>query len=443
YFNYDGTQYDSVVSGTGDIRTAYYLLSVPEVSAQVDKQFYWRIELTNVNGTQNFTTSVHNQTISKVNFTLCDYSDDPQLFFKTFSTTSPTTAVPATFTSAWTIKDADGGTVVLSRFYEDLTEANSSWGFCIEPQSTNYTVSVDVTVDATDYTPTYHYIVDTDYSSTGENISLYLLNDTEATLTQLRVLNQDSQPEADVYITIQRYDQGTGTYYNVGMALTSDSGTDLAYLKWYDEWYRFIGVKDGAVLFSEGPIKISASPKTFTFGEAGGSEYEKFRDILYSLTYINETKNFILSYVDPAGTVSSSCLRVIKRNVTKDYSICEICEASNSATLYCNIAGNGNGTYIADYYATGSPRYYIAQLYIYDGVNPTMYDMIGNDNGTGMAIIFAGIIVAFFLITPALGVIGMSIGVLGAVALGFQPFDMMAFMGLVVVGAAVAWAVQK
>lgn len=443
FLYYGGTLYSPTITTVGNTINAIYSLSIPAVAVEQNKTFYWIFNLTNSTNTYTTTTTPHNQTINKVNFTLCDYSENPILFFKTFSATDPSTSLNATFESAWSINDISGGATVLTRSFEDETEVNSSWGFCITPNNTNYTLSVDISVDATNYTPTSHYIVNSDYDTSGENISLYLLADSAATLTQLKVVNQDYQAVEDVYVTIQRYDLGTDTYYNVGMARTSDAGTDLAYLNWYDTWYRFIGIYEGEVVFTAGPEKISASPRTFSFGDVGGSEYEGFGDILYSLTFSDDTDNFVLSYVDPTGEASSYCLRVIKRNVTADYSLCDSCETSNSATLYCNIAAYGNGTFIADFYATGSPRYYIDQLYELRNAQNELYDLIGNDNGTGMAIIFAGIVLSMFLISPAIGVFGIMLGMLGAIALGFQPLDYTSFMGIVVVGGLIMWAVQR
>ena len=442
-FSYNDTSYDATVAGSGDDIVISYDLYVPTVNGTTVMDFFWTLNLTNASGTTSFSTTTKQQTVLKINFSVCNLSESPQLYFETYSTTSPEIAVNATFASAWEIKDVSGDTVALSRSYEDTSETNSTWGFCISPNSSNYTVSVAVTVDATGFTPTSHYIVNADYSGTGTPIPIYLLNDSDATLTQIVVRDQDNQPIEDVFTTIQRYDVGTDTYYNVAMTKSDSDGSDLTYLKWYDTWYRFIGVYNGEVVLTEGPEKISASPKTLSFGELSGSDYEKFRDISYSLTFNDDTDNYVLSFVDVSGETSSSCLRVIKRNVTADYLVCESCEVSSSATMYCNIAAWGNGTFIADYYATGSPRYYIDSLMELKNIQNEFYELIGNDNGTGMAIILAGIVLSMFLITPALGVLGAMLGMVLAISLGFQPMDYTAMIGIAVVGIAVMWAVQK
>ncbi len=444
YFNYNGTIYTPTTIGTGDDIYSQYELSIPAINTTTNKTFHWIWNLTNATGTYEITSSPHTQEINIMTFHLCNHTtDSPQLIFNTFSTTEPTTPLLATFASAWDMQDNSGGNVMLNKSYEDTTEGNSTWAFCIEPNNTAYTVSVDITVDATGYTQTSHYIVDTDVSTVGENISLYLLNESQATLTQIIVRDQDNQPVQNAYTHIQRYNQGTDTYYGIGMTKSDNTGSDLAYLLWYTQWYNFVVVVDGEVVLIEGPKKISSTPLILRVGEVSGSSYEKFRNIVYDLSYNNATKNFVLTFTHTSGEVSSACLRTIKRNLTNDYTICHTCESSNSATIYCNIGGWGNGTFISSFYATGSPAYWIDELYVSEGAGDTLYEMIGNDNGTGIAIIFAGIIFSLFLISPGMGIFGAILGMLGSVVLGFQPLDPMALSGIIIVGVAMMWAVQK
>ncbi|KKN69372.1 hypothetical protein LCGC14_0442320 [marine sediment metagenome] len=441
--NYNGTETVGVVIGSGDDVSATIEVIVEPITVAVNKTFYWMIDLTNATGTFSFNSSTQVQEIALIDFALCNYNEEPQLFFETFSTLSPETILNATFASAWTLQTTNGSGVSLNRSFEDTTETNSTWGFCISPNSSTYTVSVAVTVDAVNYTPTTHYIVDTDYSGVGENITLYLLYNNDSTLTEIRVTTQDNTPVADVYTTIQRYDVGTDTFYNVAMTKSDNDGNDLVYLAWYDYWYKFIGVLEGEVVFTEGAKKVSETPQIFKTGEIEDLDYEKFGDILYSLIYNDVTENFVLTYIDPSGLTTSNCLRVIKRNTTIDYVVCETCQASSSATIYCNIASAGNGTFIASYYATGSPAYWIDQLIELKNIQNELFDEIGNDNGTGLAILVAGVVVSLFLVTPALGVLGAILGMVLGIALGFQPLDYTAFLGIVIIGGMIMWAVQK
>ena len=195
-------------------------------------------------------------------------------------------------------------------------------------------------------------------------------------------------------------------------------------------------------IFSTTPYKISATPQIFEITTNTTFEFDKFDDFEYSLTYNNVTKNFVLTFVKPSGDVDSGCLRVIKRNQTNDYTICDVCETSSSATLYCNINAYGNGTYLADFYATGSFKW-IDSLSQLIGISSTVYQELGNENGTIFAIVTAGVVLSFFLISPVLAVIGVLAGSLVAIAMGFQPMDYTAFLGIVVVGGIIVWMLKK
>ena len=190
------------------------------------------------------------------------------------------------------------------------------------------------------------------------------------------------------------------------------------------------------------PYKISETPQIFRIDTSTLFEFDKFEDFEYSLYYNETTQNFVLVFVKPSGDVDSGCLRVVKKNQTGDFTICETCESSSSATIYCNIANHGNGTYIAGFYATGSLKW-IANLAQYVNATGLIWDTLGIPNATILAIIFSGIVMSFFLVSPALGVVGLILGMLGSYALGFQPVHYMQFMGIVIVGGFIIWLIKR
>ena len=244
-------------------------------------------------------------------------------------------------------------------------------------------------------------------------------------------------------MSIQSYDVGTDTFYNIGMAKTSTLGEDLAYLNWYDTLYKFILVQSGETVFSTTPYKIAETPQTFTISSILENQYAKFRDFDYSLIYNNATQNFVLTFVKPSGEVDSGCLRVTKFNASGNNLICDVCETSSSATLYCNIASHGNGSYVSTFYATGS-------LFIVDSVGTVIgilneiYEEIGLENGAVFAFMFVGLSFAFLFISPALGIIGLILGIVGSLVLGFLPFtNAFSYVGIIIIGGLVLWILNK
>ncbi len=442
-FWYNGTKYSSTVTdGTAGIYKAVNALDISLAEVDGNKTFFWEWEFTLTDSTsvkQNSTTFSHE--VNRTWLTLCNTTyTTPFINFTTKNAENPFPLLNATLKTAWEWWLGNGD-ITRNYSYEDVTEAKYSFGFCMSPNQT-YTTNLQAEFDGTGYSQNYHYLVEAPLDNETNNVSLYLLNDSKATLTVLTVYDQAQSPIENVYIQIQLYDVGTDTFYTIGMAKTAFNGEDIAYLNWYDTLYKFILTSNGTVVETTTPYKISETPQIFEISTVTTFVYDKFEDFVYNLYFNNATNNFVLTFVKPSGLVDKGCLRVIKRNPSNDTSICGVCETSSSATLYCNIGSYGNGTFIATFYATGSLKV-IDTIYTLIGTVNEIYDLIGNTDGSAYAFLFAGIILSLFFVHPILGIIGVMLGMLGAMILGFQPINYMEFMGIVVLGGIVIWILKR
>lgn len=436
---YNGTEYtSSIVDGGLAIFTN--VISIPSVSTSTNVSFYWSITL---DGTTTINTTAVNQTINPISFSRCGgVYTNPFINFTSYSAENPFPMINATFKSAWVLSATDGGATSTYNF-EDVTETNSSWAFCSQFNETLY-ASVEIEYDASGYALNFYYLDDAELSNSTQTIPLYILNDSRATVTTLKVLDDAQQPLEDVTIQIQFYDIGTGTFYLIGMGKTDFKGEDIAYLNWYDTLYRFTFIKDGVVIKSTNTTKISSTPVTFNVLEDETFLYKKFQDFIYSLTFNNLTNNFVLTFTKPSGLVDQGCLRVIKRTGKNDTEICFSCETSSSATLYCNLNDAGNGTFIAHFYATGSwyDLDWITEVIGFK-FSDTIYDLLGADDATFYAFIFAGIVTFMMFIHPIFGIVGVLLGILGANILGFAPIDYGIFMGIILIGGTIIWIIKR
>jgi len=437
---YNNTEYSStVLSGDNYIFTNN--ISIPSVTLQTNKSFYWSITL---GGSQIVNTSLYNQTINPISFSICNSDNNVSLIkFDSKSAENPFATINATLKSAWKISTTQGGSYS-SYSHEDITETNSSWEFCTNDASNTFYVDSDIEYDATGYSLNNYFLDDATLTNISQNITLYLLNDSKATLTILKVVDKSQLPQENVTIQIQLYDVGTDTFYTIAMAKTAFNGEDIAYLNWYDSLYKMIFTKDGIVVKSVNPYRITETPQIFTLDEASTFVYDKFLKMSYDLYYNNITGNFVLTFTKPSGEVEKGCLRVLKRGATDDQQICDVCETSSSATVYCNIGTYGNGTYIASFYATGSYWIFGSIIQTIGGnFAETIYDLLGNDDATFYALMFSGVCVTLMFVSLPLGILGILLGMLGGAALGFQVVSWGAFLSIVIIGGAIIWFVKK
>jgi len=443
---YNGTSYTSVVTdGVAGYYRAINTLDVPLTDKDEDKTFYWQWSFTLTDGTnikQNSTE--YTQEVNRTWLAYCNTTAEFDTQFVNFTSKSaenPFPLVNATFKSAWSWW-LGAGEVKRNISFEDITEGNHSFPFCMYPEHESFSGNAQIEFDGIDYSQNYYYLDDATLTNTTNNINLYLLNESLATLTVLQVYDESQSALEDVTLQIQLYDVGTDTYYLVGMAKTSFAGEDVVYLNWYDTLYKFILIKDGEVLKTTTPYKISETPQIFQIITSTVFTYDKFGDFVYNLYYNNITENFVLTFTKPSGLVDQGCLRVIKRSSINDTEICSVCETSSSATLYCNIGGYGNGTYLATFYATGSLKTFQTIVEFVGSVNE-IYDLIGNTDGSAYAFLFAGIVVAMFFISPVVAIIGLILGLLGAIALGFQPINYLELLGISILGGVIIWLLKR
>ena len=411
----------------------------------LNKSFFWQFDVTLTDGTptqQN--TSENKQVVNRTYFELCNATyPTPLINFTTKSAENPFPTVNATFKAGWDWF-VGGGSVVRSSSYEDLTENKGRFDFCTSNYTTSFNMTSIINYDALLYSSNFYYLKNATLSNDTQNISLYLLNDSKATITVIKVREAAQQPIEDALIHIQLFDVGTNTYYTVTMAETNFDGEDVVYLNWFDSLYKFIIIVDGETVRSTQPFKISETPQIFDILDDISFSFEKFQDFQYSLVYNNVTENFVLTYTKPSGEVDEACLRVTRRTAQNDTEIGLVCETSSSGTLFININNQGNGTYIAAFYATGS-------LSLVDWITTTVggsfaediFDALGVEDATAYAILFSVLVFALFLITPVLGVLGVILGIFGATALGFSPVSYMAYFGILILGGIIIWVLKR
>lgn len=438
YLNWNGTEY--IASGSGGIYTKQ--LTIPPVSLTETIPIYWRFNY----GGNNISSSTTNQAVNNLIFQLCNTTINKTLInFTTKSAENPFPVVNSTIKTNWILSASEGATPTTYN-YEDLVIDNSSYAFCTNTNTTTFYVSAEIEYSGTGYATNYYYLNDIQLIATNpQNITLYLLNDSKATTTVLRVEDTAQRPFEDYTVQIQSYDVGTGTFYTVGMAKTDYKGEDVVYLNWYDTLYKFIVLDTtGNVVRTTGTTKITGTPTIIEISSDIEFVYDKFENFVYTLYFDNTTNNFVLTYTMPSGEVDSACLRVYKEDSLNQTLVCDTCETSSSATIFCNIGSYGNGRFTAVFYALGSHKL-IDWIYQYIGgrFQEQVYAALGNEDASFYAFLLAALITVALFVNAVFGIIALMIGLIIASALGFTAIQWTEMMGIIAAGGIVIWIIKR
>ena len=445
-FNYNGTNYTASTSLiSSSTYRVFKKIDIPQISQNTTKNFFWNFAYTNLdNSITRQITSSRNQNVSLIVFTKCNASySNMTLNFTIKDEKNPNPVITASFYSAWDYW-LGGGSERKTYSFEDTNENLSSFNFCLFPSFHTFYVDVDIEYEKNYYEKGSYYLVNASLNNVTQNIALYLINSSIATLTTLAVQDQYQNEMPGVVIQIQKYDVGTDTYYTVTMAKTSSLGSDISYLNWYNTFYKFILIRNNTILQITDPMKVSSTPLTFTITPETIFRYDKFKDVSWTLYFNNATNNFVLTFIDTAGKISSGCLEVKRYSGNIRTTICNTCESSSSATLYCSINQNLTGEYTATFYATGSnPRIFgTISKKIKEAVTD-IYSQLGNKDGAILTFIMAGVVSSLFFFSPPLAIIGILAGLLIAIGLGFTQISIGTFVGLSLIGGFLIWLIKN
>jgi len=446
-FWYNDSSYTALITSPSNGKyIATSIIDIPLQNSVGNKSFKWQFdfELTDLSEQQQNTTDYSNE-VNRTYIFLCNVTYTSEIInFTTRNAENPFPKVNGIYKSAWQWFLGTGG-VFRNMSYEDMTETKSDFDFCGLNDNIDYIFTIDVEADATDFSKNFYYFTEaTKTSGNATETDLYLLNDTLSTPTTLLVRDRYQRVISDVLIFVQFYDVGTDTFYTVTMGKTNQNGEDIVYLNWFDSLYKFILVQNGTTILTTNPYKIGDTPQIFQIEDDIVYDFDKFRDFQYSLIFNNATNNFVLTYIKPSGLVESACLRVINRDATGDTEICETCSTSASATLYCNIALAGNGTFIATFYATGSLAvidWIIQEVGI--GMSETIFNLLDKNDAAFYTILMSSIVLLIFLISPVFGILGILAGLLLSSALGFSLISYASFLFISCVGGTIIWLLRR
>jgi len=341
------------------------------------------------------------------------------------------------------------GSIRRNMSINDLSVAESN--ICVQPNETFHSDAI-IQYEKDGYVKRNYDLVNTSLdNNTMQAINLYLLETTASTSFIVSVRDPSQLPVKAAYIYVQRYYPGTGTYNTVDILKTDDNGNTVGHFEAETEDYKFIVIKNGAILYTSPVQKVycSATPCTLplTIGSTGVNLWTtmgNYSSLIYNLEYNETTKIWVYTYVDTSGTTHYGRLYVYWIDGARGkQTICNVNSTSNAASLTCNSTGY-NGTIYGEIYLSRSPEILLWAKSVIQSITNSIRDLFGTE-GLFWAVIvimvfaFAGVLMA----GPTGGIVGIIVGVIGATWIGVASFGMITIFGIIAIGGFIAWIIRN
>ena len=353
---YNGTVYSATSTTSGNDKIFSTIIDTPLVHTPTNFTFFWSITLSN-GGFSTINTSVQTQEVIPSNFTLCSAAYPVKAVNYSIydeSTLSLISGVNFESTFNWNL----GGSGTKNISY-DLT--SSSFSFCIHPNSTFY-VDSDIFLSANGYESRNYRLPSEVYTNISQNMSLYLLNQSESRDVIIVLKDFGLRPLEDYTIKIYRRLQSTNDLILVendvtdvfGQIVTSLVENDVKYkLEFYNESSSLVKTVNNAIVACRSTICL----QEFIIEDTSDpfSPFNDIDDYTSSLTFNNNTNIFSYVWVDNTGVSSVHRLEVIRQLFNGTSVVCNTTSSSSSGVLSCSV-GSSRATYFSSGYRSASPE---------------------------------------------------------------------------------------
>ncbi len=353
-FNYNGSRSTSIIAGTGDNRLITSSITIPGVSADVNKSFLWEIALTDLSDSSSLfaNTTISNQTVLNIGLDNCTVFTNAILNFTVQDEALQTNLPNAIIEAAINLLSSDRSTSVanVSATYGNPTT------FCLSTTLTNTTVySLDATIryeTVGTHANEYFNIVNStlDINSTLSTTLLFDLNLSDSTEFQLTFTGSDFLPVENALVFVDRQYISENIFKTVELPKTDANGQTVLHLVRNDIVYNIRVSKNGVVLGNF--ENIVAFCQDFTIGDcriqlnAGAStaalfNYDNELGITFtSPTFNNNTRLITFDFLTSDGTSKTVLMNVTRSDIFGNRTICEDTLISSGGTLSCIVPSN-------------------------------------------------------------------------------------------------------
>lgn len=361
---YNGTAYTSTSSLQNGKVIFTSTIDIPlSISSYQNNTFYWNISLSNSSGTTYYQTSIKNQTVYPIYFSLCNSTNRAVYVNFTFKDESNSNSLSAfTDLSTWTYY-LGGGTRNKTLLYSNQVYSNSSYAFCLlSNNQTMKTVLQYYQYSATGFPQRQFYYSGPLTNSTTNQI-LYLLNASAGVYTTFIANTQSGGTIPGV--TVQVYRQISGLNTLISQGITDAAGASTYWLNPnYD--HTVIFSKNG---YNTQSLTLRPTQSTYTVVMNGGTSNASFSQYLSGVEW---------THYPSQGVLQPNTTYTFGLNITADYgdiTRCKLELLNNTAFVLTTVSGcSAYGGNISVNYNTGNNQVVFMKFYIDQGSGYVVLD---------------------------------------------------------------------
>lgn len=327
--------------------------------------------------------------------------------------------------------------------------------FAANYSTTTGNISVELLTPST-YTarfwssPSYgeHLYAFTLTNGTAQNISLYMLNTSQATEITATVIDESADAVVGAKLYVLRYNIVTNSYLTTEIVTTNLAGQATFLATQNSEFYKFMVYYGGEFKPIFPTFSLITAPSYIIstnvniqvlLGETPLQTFFNVQDITHSLVYNEGTNNFRLTYADPNGLVSQCCVKLYRLGISGTDLINTTCLSSTAGTILVPVNVINGTTYRADAFVTigGETRFLDSLLKRFFGENTL------GVAGIFLVIFIAGIIAYAGRWDITIPLISVPIWIFIATGAGLINLPMEAAVALLVAGFLLAFIIAK
>ena len=347
---YNGTNYSTSINYSGGDYEISATLSAPAVTVDTNYTFGFYVT---IDGTV-YDPQSNNQTVINSNFGECGGVSNDTILTLNLVDEDTQVTILGDIEIGGEIKSVSSGDII-GTIYTNFTNSSNA-SLCFSPPSAYdlYYMDAEIRYTSDGYSSELYYIQNADITDDLGNLTLYDLNESEA--TEFKVTYQDSTYNfvESAIIQLQRRYIAEGVYKTVEAPLTSNEGVSKLHIDLDSIGYRATIVKDGVVLDEfenlvfDCQSELTGECEHKLLGDIDSDNevnLDNTRDFYYSEPVLSND-SISVSFSIPSGTPSSVNIILEHKDQFSNETLCNTTITSSAGSMSCEYSETLGESYI-------------------------------------------------------------------------------------------------